>query len=281
MTNILEVSDLRIWDNDTGRVIVPGSSFQVKQGSCLAIVGESGSGKSVTCRAIMRLNKASIRQSGDILFNGINVAELPEQAMRKLRGRRLCMILQHGMRAFDPSRAIGVHVRETLKQHYGWSRSESEANMVLAMESVMLKNPAAILNQYPHQLSGGMLQRIMIALAIVLEPDMIIADEPTTALDTISQFEVVEQLAQLRDRLGCSMILVSHDLGIVRKLADEVVVMKTGEIVERGATEAIFSEARHEYTRYLVSSKLALDQHFKRIMGGVGVAQRGSRGQVV
>jgi nickel transport system ATP-binding protein len=276
LTNILEVSDLRIWDSDTGHVIVPGSSFQVRQGSCLAIVGESGSGKSVTCRAVMRLNKASIRQSGSIRFDGVDVSELSEQDMRKLRGKRMCMILQHGMRAFDPSRVIGVHLRETLKQHYGWSRSESDASMVMAMRSVMLKDPAAILNQYPHQLSGGMLQRIMIALAIVLEPDMIIADEPTTALDTISQFEVVEQLAQLRDRLGCAMILVSHDLGIVRTMADEVIVMKAGVIVERGATEAIFSDARHAYTRYLVSSKLALDRHFQRMMEGVGggVAER-------
>lgn len=111
MTNILEVSDLRIWDSDTGHVIVPGSSFQVRQGSCLAIVGESGSGKSVTCRAVMRLNKASIRQSGSIRFDGVDVSELSEQDMRKLRGKRMCMILQHGMRAFDPSRVIGVHLR--------------------------------------------------------------------------------------------------------------------------------------------------------------------------
>lgn len=264
----LEVSNLRIWDSHTGKVLVPNSSFRVKQGGCLAIVGESGSGKSVTCKAIMRLNKPAIRQSGSMMFDGLNLSELAEREMRKLRGKHLCMILQHGMRAFDPSCVIGVQLQETLAQHTGWSRHDIEANMKTAMENVMLRNPVSIMNQYPHQLSGGMLQRIMIALAIVLEPDMIIADEPTTALDTISQFEVVEQLVRLRERLGCSMIFVSHDLGVVQKIADEVLVMKDGEIVERGTTRTIFAEARQEYTRFLVSSREALNHHFQKIVGG-------------
>lgn len=272
--NILEVTNLKIWDSHTGKVIIPNSSFHVKQGSCLAIVGESGSGKSLTCKAIMRLNKAGIRQSGDIQFKGENLSGLSEREMRKKRGKNLCMILQNGMRAFDPSCVVGVHLKETLAQHFGWSHHEITAKMKNAMESVMLKNPIEVMNRYPYQLSGGMLQRVMIALAIVLEPDMIIADEPTTALDTISQFEVVEQLIQLRERMGCSMIFISHDLGVVKKIADEVLVMKDGEIVESGTTRAIFSGAQNEYTRYLVSTKLALNQHFKRIMGGVGVAER-------
>lgn len=272
--NVLEVSHLHIWDSYTGRTIVPDSSFQVKEGGCLAIVGESGSGKSVTCRAVMRLNKNGVRHSGDVLFKGVNLGELPEKEMRKWRGKRLCMVMQNGMRAFDPSRVIGAQCRETLAQHYDWSRSDIEAAVISAMERVMLKEPAAIMNKHPHQLSGGMLQRIMIALAIALEPDLIIADEPTTALDAISQYEVVEQLLRLRADLGCSMIFVSHDLGVVRKVADEVMVMKDGEIVEKGTSEAIFSEARHPYTRYLVGSKQALSRHFNRIMGGEAVAHR-------
>lgn len=272
--NILEVVNLKIWDSKTGSVIIPDSSFHVKQGSCLAIVGESGSGKSVTCRAIMRLNKPGIRQSGDILFKGENLTELPEKEMRKKRGKHLCMIMQNGMRAFDPSRVVGVHLKETLAHHFGWGHDEITTKMKHAMESVKLKNPIEVMNKYPHQLSGGMLQRVMIALSIVLTPDIIIADEPTTALDTISQFEVVEQFIRLRERMGCSMIFISHDLGVVRKIADEVLVMKDREIVENGTTNAIFSEARHEYTRYLVSTKLALNEHFKRIMGGISVAER-------
>ncbi|MFB0843512.1 staphylopine uptake ABC transporter ATP-binding protein CntD [Paenibacillus oleatilyticus] len=265
--NILEVANLKLWDSVTGKVLIANHSFQLKQGSCLAMVGESGSGKSVTCRAIMRLNKAWIRQSGDIVFKGENLTLLPEREMRKKRGKQLCMIVQNGMSAFDPSCVIGVHLRETLVEHFGWSKNDIEARMKQAMESVMLKNPMELMNKYPHQLSGGMLQRVMIALAIVLEPDVIIADEPTTALDTISQFEVAEQLIRLRERMGCSMIFVSHDLGVVQKMADEVLVMKDGEIVERGATQTIFSDARHEYTQHLVSARLALNHHFKRIMG--------------
>lgn len=272
--NILKVSNLRVWDELTGQVIVPNSSFHLKQGNCLSIVGESGSGKSMTCRAIMRLNRGSIRQSGDILFRDVNLAELSDKKIRSMRGKHLYMIMQHGMRAFDPSCVIGVHIRETLAQHYGLNRSESEARMIKAMESVRLKDPAQIMNKYPHQLSGGMLQRIMIALAIVLKPDLIIADEPTTALDAISQYEVVEQLLELRSRMGCAIILVSHDLGIVQKLADEVLVMKAGVIVESGTAQAIFSNARHEYTKYLVSSKLALNEHFHKVMGGAGIVDR-------
>lgn len=267
MMNILEVKNLKIWDVHSGKMIIQNSSFQLKAGSCLAIVGESGSGKSVTCRAIMRLNRSSLHQSGDILFKGENINQLSTKEMRKKRGRDLCLILQNGMSAFDPSCVVGVHVRETLSEHFNWGKKEIEEKMTSAMESVMLKNPTEIMNKYPHQLSGGMLQRIMIALAIVLEPDIIIADEPTTALDTISQFEVVEQFVNLRERMGCSMIYISHDLGVVRKIADEVLVMKDGEIIERGNTEKIFSEATHEYTKYLVSTRLALSNNFKRIMG--------------
>ncbi|MFC3884998.1 staphylopine uptake ABC transporter ATP-binding protein CntD [Bacillus songklensis] len=265
--NILEVENLKIWDINTGKVIIYNSSFNLKQGSCLAIVGESGSGKSVTCRSIMKLNRPWLHQSGDILFKGENLNNLSEKEMRKKRGRNLCMILQNGMSAFDPSCVMGVHLKETLVQHFGWSNNKIEEKMKDALESVMLKNPIEMMNKYPHQLSGGMLQRVMIALALVLEPDIIIADEPTTALDTISQFEVVEQFIKLRERMGCSMIFISHDLGVVRKIADDVLVMKDGKIIERGNIQTIFSEAQHEYTKYLVSTKEALSNNFKKIMG--------------
>ncbi|UII57796.1 ABC transporter ATP-binding protein [Cytobacillus spongiae] len=265
--NVLEVNNLKVWDSNSGKEIIHDSSFGLKEGSCLAIVGESGSGKSVTCKAIMRLNRPTLNQSGEILFKGENISELSRKEMRKKRGKNLCMIMQNGMSAFDPSCVVGVHLRETLAEHFKWSKSEIELRMTRAMESVMLKNPRDIMNKYPHQLSGGMLQRVMIALAIVLEPDMILADEPTTALDTISQYEVIDQFIQLRKRMGCSMIFVSHDLGVVRKIADEVMVMKDGEIIERGKTEDIFSEAQHEYTKYLVSTRLALSDHFKKVMG--------------
>jgi len=265
--NVLEVINLKVQDTKTNHVIIHNSSFQLKKGSCLAIVGESGSGKSVTCRSIMGLNKAWLRHSGDIVFNGENLTQLSKKEMRKKRGKHLCMIVQNGMSAFDPSCVIGVHLRETLYEHFGWNRNEIIEKMKKAMENVMLKNPIEIMNKYPHQLSGGMLQRVMIALALVLEPDIIIADEPTTALDTISQFEVVEQFIQLRERMGCSMIFISHDLGVVKKIADDVLVMKDGEIIERGSIRTVFSEPVDEYTKYLLSTRLALSNHFKMIMG--------------
>ncbi|WP_416147596.1 staphylopine uptake ABC transporter ATP-binding protein CntD [Salipaludibacillus sp. HK11] len=274
MTNILEVENLKVWDGHSGKKIIRDSSFRLTAGSCLAIVGESGSGKSVTCRAIMRLNSPSLQQSGEIIFKGEKLNYLSTNEMRKKRGRNLCMILQNGMSAFDPSCVVGVHLRETLAEHFQWSKKEIEVKMTSAMQSVMLKSPLEIMNKYPHQLSGGMLQRIMIALAIVLEPDIIIADEPTSSLDTISQFEVVEQFINLREKMGCTMIFISHDLGVVRKIADDVLVMKDGEIMERGNTEKIFSGAEHEYTKYLVSTRLALSNNFNRIMeGGTRVAE--------
>lgn len=264
--NIVEVEHLKVWDTRTDQAIVHDSSFTVRQRSCMAIVGESGSGKSVTCRALMRLNKPNMHQSGKMLFQGTDLNQLSEKEMRRRRGKQLCMILQQGMSAFDPSCVIGVHIRETLQTHYHWNTRELERRMRLAMESVMLRNPMDILNKYPHQLSGGMLQRIMIALALVLEPDLIIADEPTTALDTISQYEVLEQLIQLRERMGCSMIFISHDLGVVRKIADDVMVMKDGKIVEQGNMQCVLQEPTHAYTRYLVSTRLELSNHFKALM---------------
>lgn len=269
---ILEVNNLKIWDSK--KIIVHNISFCIEHGRCLAIVGESGSGKSVTCRAILKLNRPSLYQSGDILFKGENISQLSTKEMRKKRGKNICMILQNGMSAFDPSCVVGVHLRETLAEHFNWSRNEITVRMTSAMESVMLKNPENIMNKYPHQLSGGMLQRVMIALAIVLEPDIIIADEPTTALDTISQYEVVDQFIKLRERIGCSIIFISHDLGVVRKIADDVIVMKNGEIIERGRADSIFSEAQHEYTKYLISTRLALSENFKKVMGeGLLVAE--------
>lgn len=266
--NTLEVEHLSVWDEATGHAIVRDSSFRLRQGQCLAIVGESGSGKSMTCKAIMRLNRGSIRQSGRILLNGEDIEALSEPEMRKRRGKRMCMIVQNGMTAFDPSRPIGVHLRETLRTHFGWSRSEAESSIAAAMESVMLRKPLELMNKYPHQLSGGMLQRVMIALALALQPDVIIADEPTTALDAISQYEVVEQFVLLRERMGCSLLFVSHDLGVVKRIADDVVVMKDGAIVEQGSMGDVFAKSRHSYTQYLISSRLTLSRHFQSIMEG-------------
>ncbi len=266
--NILEVEQLSIWDQHSGKALVHDSSFQLRKGSCLAIVGESGSGKSLTCRALTRLNPKSLAQSGKIVFKGIDLTTLSEAEIRQKRGKEIAMIMQNGMSAFDPSCVIGVHFRETLGQHLGWKRRVADDHMIKAMQRVMLQKPVELLRKYPHELSGGMLQRMMIALAIVLEPDLIIADEPTTALDTISQYEVIQQFLLLRQTIGNSMIFVSHDLGVVRQIADEVLIMRSGEIVERGTTHHIFTNAQHEYTRYLMATRATLSDHFRQLMEG-------------
>ncbi|MHA6480455.1 staphylopine uptake ABC transporter ATP-binding protein CntD [Paenibacillus sp. strain BS8-2] len=271
--NVLDVEHLNVWEESSGRKLVRDSSFRIAQGECLAIVGESGSGKSLTCKAIMRLNRNNIRHSGLIALNGEDLTTVSDKAMRQYRGRRLCMIMQNGMSAFDPSTPIGAYLHETLGIHYDWSRSERETKLIEAMTAVGLREPASVLRRFPFELSGGMLQRVMIALALVLEPDVIIADEPTTALDAVTAYEVVEQFVQLRERLGSAMLFVSHDLGVVRKIADNVLVMKDGEIVEQGSAQDIFAGAKHPYTRYLVSSKETLSRHYKWLMGGANIAQ--------
>lgn len=278
---VLEVMNLKVWDKRTNEIIIHNSSFVLKKGSCLAIVGESGSGKSMTCKAIMKLNKPWICQSGDIILKGEKLNNLSEKEMRGKRGRSICMILQNGMSAFDPSCAIGVHFQEILAQHFGWNNKEIEEKMKNAMECVMLKNPVEIMKKYPHQLSGGMLQRIMIALALVLKPDIIIADEPTTALDTVSQFEVLEQFIKLRERVGSSIIFISHDLGVVKKIADEILVMKDGKIIERGNVNDIFYRPKHKYTKYLVSTRLMLSDNFRKVMEGSNIIARNQKYQQI
>ncbi|MFD0588725.1 staphylopine uptake ABC transporter ATP-binding protein CntD [Paenibacillus sp. GCM10027627] len=273
--NVLEVERLAIWQESSGRSLVHDSSFWLAQGECLAIVGESGSGKSLTCRALLRLNQKGLSQSGLIAMNGVDLSKLSDKEMRRYRGRRLCMIMQNGMSAFDPSRPVGSHLRMTLRTHYDWSRSEMENRLRSSMTSVGFRKPDAVMRRYRHELSGGMLQRLMIALAIALEPEVIIADEPTTALDAVTAYEVTEQFVRLRERLGSSILFVSHDLGAVKRIADNMLVMKDGAIIERGAVRDIFSGARHTYTRELVSSKEKVSRHYSRLMGGADVAESG------
>ncbi|MFS0907178.1 ABC transporter ATP-binding protein [Priestia aryabhattai] len=266
--SLLKVEQLHVFDCETNKPIIHNSSFQVNEGECVALVGESGSGKSMTCKSIMRLHKKGIKQSGHILLKGEELCELSERQMRSKRGKELCMVMQNGMSAFNPSNPVGKHLVSTLKQHKDWSYGQMEKKIADAMKRVRLQNSIDIMNKYPHQLSGGMLQRLMIALALLLEPDVLIADEPTTALDTISQFDVIEQLMNLRENTGLSMIFISHDLGIVKKLADQVIVMKDGYIVERGAAQNVFLKPQHAYTEYLISTKRTLCEHFQKMIGG-------------
>ena len=259
---ILRIEDLHIRDVRNGEEIVKGVTFKVLRGTCLAVVGESGSGKTMTCRAITGLNHSWLKNTGTIIFNGTDLGALEPAERRKLCGKSISTIMQNGMAAFDPSDRIRVHFRETLKANFGYSSKMADIVMLDTMRAVMLKDPEEILKKYPHQLSGGMLQRCMIALTLALGPYLIIADEPTTALDTITQYEVINQFVQLKEEMNSSMIFISHDLSIVKNIADYVVIMKDGQLVERGTVDEIFGNPQHEYTKYLI--------HAKKAMCGIG-----------
>ncbi len=264
--SLLEVYGLTVRELRTGIPLVRELSFQLEPGSCLGIVGESGSGKSLTCLALLGLTPPSLRVSGSVLFDGIDLLRAGREVVRGIRGKRIAMIVQQPMTAFDPLYTMGEQLLETLRATAsGGSKKEDARRIIEALEMMRIRNPLEVSKKYPYQLSGGMLQRCMIAAALLQRPDIIIADEPTTALDSMNQREVVSQFHWLRERFGTSLIFVSHDLGVVRQLAQEVLVMKDGVGVEYGGAE-LFSAPRHSYTRYLVDTRATLSRTFERVM---------------
>ena len=264
--NILEVKDLKIWDIRNDEVIVENVSFNVERGKCLAIVGESGSGKSMSIKSVNKIHEPWIITEGSILLDGKEIINIPESEMSDIRGKKVFVIFQDAMSSFDPSMKIKNYVTEIVTVNKNIDKNEAYTKMISSMEKVSLKNPEEIMTKYPHQLSGGMLQRIIIALALTLESELIIADEPTTALDTITQYEVVDEFKRLVDEQGISMIFISHDLGVVKKLADHIVVMRKGEVVEKGSKKEIFEHPSSEYTEYLVNTRKALGDNYRKFM---------------
>src|ERR1700734_3504069 len=231
-------------------------NFSVAPGEVLGLVGESGSGKSITSLAIMRLLPPQALVTGEILFgeNGSsrNLATLPDDSMRQLRGSRIAMIFQEPMTALNPVMRVGDQISEAVLAHGTRSKSDAHKLAVLAMNDVAIPEPERRARDYPHQLSGGMRQRVMIAMAIVNRPQLLIADEPTTALDVTIQAQILELLADLRSRFGLAMLFISHDLAVVSQVADRVAVMYAGNLVELGAKHHIFQAPAHPYTRGLL-----------------------------
>jgi oligopeptide/dipeptide ABC transporter ATP-binding protein len=231
-------------------------SFSIAPGEVLGLVGESGSGKSVTSLAVMRLLPAQARVSGEIHFseNGAarNLPELPDDAMRRLRGSRIAMIFQEPMTALNPVMRVGDQIAEAVLAHTLISKKEAHQRAVDAMNDVAIPDPAQRARDYPHQLSGGMRQRIMIAMAIVNRPQLLIADEPTTALDVTIQAQILELLGELRAKFGLAMLFISHDLAVVSQIADRVAVMYAGCLIELGSKRDIFRASAHPYTRGLL-----------------------------
>lgn len=264
---MLEVKNLSIaLKHNPSHKLVDGVSFSLEENQCLGILGESGSGKSLSCNAINGLLGSDFLVSGEVLFQGQNLLLMPDSERRKMRGATIAMVMQSPMTAFDPLFSIGSQAVETILQHKAVSEKDAAALFASMLERVNLNAGAALLNKYPHELSGGMLQRIMVALALVLEPKLIIADEPTTAIDYISQQEVVKELKFMREQFGTSLIFVSHDLSLVAHLADEVLVMHQGQVQEFGETKQVFNAPTSEYTRYLIDTRQTLINRFRAIM---------------
>ncbi|HEX6144772.1 MAG TPA: ABC transporter ATP-binding protein [Geminicoccaceae bacterium] len=259
MSRLLEVDDLSVtFRVEGGDVLaVRGASFHIDRGETLAVVGESGSGKSVTALSVLQLlpyPKAS-HPSGSIRLQGEELMGADETAMQRVRGGRIGMIFQEPMTSLNPLHKVEKQVSETLILHRGMSRSAARARTLELLELVRLQDAERRLDAYPHQLSGGQRQRVMIAMALANEPDLLIADEPTTALDVTVQAQILKLLEDLQQRLGMAVMLITHDLTIVRKTADRVAVMTDGEMVEQGAVEDIFERPQHPYTRHLLAAE--------------------------
>ncbi|MCZ8374147.1 MAG: ABC transporter ATP-binding protein [Beijerinckiaceae bacterium] len=269
MSALLQVENLSVSFGTPrgGRILaVDGLSFDLHPGRTLGIVGESGSGKSVTSLAVMGLlQKGAATIDGTIRFRDSSLLDAPADALRDLRGNRMAMIFQEPMTSLNPSHRIGDQIAEAMIRHRGWSHEAAWAHAVEMLRRVRIPEPEARAADYPHKLSGGMRQRAMIAMALACDPELLIADEPTTALDVTIQAQILELLQDLRRETGAAVILITHDLGVVAEVVDEVLVMYAGQVVERASVEALFTLPQHPYTLGLLGSIPRLDQRKERL----------------
>ena len=254
---LLQVSNLRTsFFTDKGEIkAVDDVSFALHGGQTLALVGESGCGKSVTALSIMRLLSSPGRiVGGAINFNGQDLLSLPETAMRKIRGKSIAMVFQEPMTSLNPVMRIGDQIGEVLKIHTGLSNAAIRQDVLGLLKKVRIASPEQRIDQYPHEMSGGMKQRVMIAMALACKPDLLIADEPTTALDVTIQAQILDLLADLQKDLGMAILLITHNLGVVAQFAQEVIVMYASKIAERAEVKTLFQQPSHPYTRALLKS---------------------------
>ncbi|WP_353852997.1 ABC transporter ATP-binding protein [Dehalobacter restrictus] len=274
MSNLLEVNNLVVsFATKEGEVqAVRDVSFFLKRGEVLAILGESGSGKSVLCKSILRiLPENGCIKSGEVILNGKNLTNLSPKAMAKVRGNDISMVFQDPMTSLNPTMSIGNQIMEAVLIHQKMSRSEAKKKSIELIELVGIDQAEKRFEQYPHHFSGGMRQRSVIAIALASKPKVLIADEPTTALDVTIQAQILELFQELRIKIGISIIFITHDLGVVANIAQRIAVMYAGKIVEIGTTEDIFHDPRHPYTWGLMSSlpKLDSDEDFLNCISGM------------
>lgn len=266
-TSFLTVNDLVVEYTSEGSVIhaVNGVSFSLERGKTFGMVGETGAGKTSIAKAILRIlpdPPAKIRR-GQILLEGEDILKLDEKAMRKIRGRKVSMIFQDPMTALNPIMKVGKQIAEVIKLHNKATNKQAEAEAAQMLELVGI--PADRFNEFPHQFSGGMKQRVIIAMALACNPELLLADEPTTALDVTIQAQVLEMINKLKRELDTSMIMISHNLGVVAEICDDLAVIYAGEVVERGSKEAIFDRASHPYTQGLFAAVPTLDEEKERL----------------
>lgn len=256
MEHLLEINDLAIsFDTDLGEVkAVNGVSFYVDQGEIFGIVGESGSGKSVTTKAILKLGPENERiSSGEILFEGKDILKLSEKELRDLRGNDIAMVFQDSLSALNPVYTVGKKMNELIRRHEKISKKEAKAKVLDLFDQVGIVDPERCYKSYPHELSGGMRQRIMIAMAISCDPKLLIADEPTTALDVTIQAQILHLLRDIQHEKKMSLIIITHDLGVIAQMCSRVAVMRHGKIVEMGGIREVFHHPQHPYTKELLA----------------------------
>ncbi len=259
---LLEVRDLRtVFDTPDGAVpAVDGISFTIRRGEIVSLVGESGCGKSVTAFSLLRLVSRPGRiTNGQVLLEGRDLLRLAEPEMRRVRGNRISMVFQEPTTSLNPVLTVGYQIAEAIRLHQGKGKKEAMVDAIEMMRLVSISEPERRVREYPHQMSGGMLQRAMIAMALSCRPDLLLADEPTTALDVTIQAQILEILKDLKAQMNLSVLLITHDLGVVAETADRVLVMYAGRIVEEGTTRELFADPLHPYTRGLLASIPSMD----------------------
>ncbi|GLB27657.1 hypothetical protein LXJ15735_38980 [Lacrimispora xylanolytica] len=276
MEPVLKVSNLTIEHRSKkySTSIVHGIDFEVMPGQCLGILGESGSGKSMSLKGIMGLLGQGFTVEGEAIFQGENLIGKSREQLRKIRGKRIGMILQNPMTCFDPLYRIDEQLAETYREHKSLTKAEILDQSVEVLTSMRISNPREVLKKYPHQLSGGMLQRIMIGLAMSMEPDLIIADEPTTAIDAITQYEIMKEFVRIKKQSKTSMIFISHDLGVISAISDQVLVLNQGSVADKGTFSRIYENPQDPYTRLLVEKKRAVMEKYHQAVrkkGGIGL----------
>lgn len=279
MSAVLKVENLNVTltYRKASKKLVEDVSFEVHPGECLGILGESGSGKSMTVKSILGLLDKNFQVSGSAVFDGHDLLKESKEELRRLRGSRITMVLQNPMTCFDPLYRIGNQMAETFAAHTAWNAQEIRTCCLKILDQMQILNGEEVLQKYPHQLSGGMLQRIMIGIAMALQPELLIADEPTTAIDAITQYEILEEFIRIKKSKNTAMLFITHDLGAISKVADRILVMNSGHIVDSGDFEHIRNHAQDPYTRLLIEKRSAVMHHYREVLHRKEISHAGSK----